>query len=84
MDPGFFHRGDRVPANWLPARLDYSVLVATLGALQCSAQIRSTFCTSEQDPLVELLTAGPGWRDAIPLQAGSFNRNLKTTDGKNP
>lgn len=83
MDLGFFRRAERLLAERSHARLDYGMLIATLEALQLSrASARAGSCSarheprppSDHDPLVELLTAGPEWRDAIPRQAGCFNR----------
>lgn len=77
MDLGFFSRANALQADHLAAGLDYELLVAALRALQATSvtarlQARNVLGTGPQ-ALVELLLAGPGWRDAIGQQGGSFN-----------
>ena len=77
MDLGFFRRVNALQADHLAAGLDYELLVAGLRALQATSvtarlQARNALGTGQQ-ALVELLLAGPGWRDAIGQQRGSFN-----------
>ena len=82
MDLSFFRRSQSSFASRAPARLDYGVLVATLDAMQsASAAARSVrglgtpgAATPRQDPLVELLLGGPGWREALTAQGGCFNQ----------
>jgi hypothetical protein len=82
MDLGFFRKRERGLAGRSEARLDYAVLVATLEAMQSGsaaarAEVRAVsngrapICA--QDPLVELILGGAGWRDAIVAQGGCFN-----------
>lgn len=82
MDMSFLRRARRI-AKQTPAHLDYSVLVATLEAMQSSsetarAQIRAAHGEEEErtarEPLVEILLAAPDWPDAIAVQQGSFHR----------
>jgi len=81
MDLGFFRRAQMRFASRSAARLDYGVLVATLEAMQSSSPAaRALRAAGSQSPaaprhdsLVELLLGGPGWRDALAAQRGSFN-----------
>ena len=82
MDLGFFRRAQQGFANRSTAALDYGVLVATLSAAQStSATARAealcagagTALAAGGDPLVELLTAGFGWREAVAAQRGCFS-----------
>jgi hypothetical protein len=81
MDLSFFRRAQTRFASRSAARLDYGVLVATLEAMQsASAAARSLRglgaegkVAPRHDGLVELLLGGPGWREAISAQRGSFN-----------
>jgi hypothetical protein len=89
MDLGFLQRRHGF-AGRSDARLDYGVLVATLEAIQSAsagahaevgaAALGRTHCTA-QDPLVELILGGPGWREAIALQGGCFNADYAVTQG---
>ena len=82
MDLSFFRRAQMQFASGSQAGLDYGVLVATLDATQsASAAARSVrglgtpgAATPRQDPLVELLLGGPGWREALTAQGGCFNQ----------
>jgi hypothetical protein len=79
MDLGFFRRANSVQAAPSAAGLDYELLVAGLRALQATsvtarAQARNALGNG-QTALVELLLGGPGWREAIGQQRGSFNRS---------
>ena len=91
MDLGFFRQRERRLAGRAQARLDYGVLVATLEAMQSGsaaarAEVRavanghSPACG--QDPLVELVLGGAGWRDAIVAQGGCFNARQAKKRGK--
>jgi hypothetical protein len=82
MDLGFFRRGRPTTSESSSARLDYDKLTATLQAFQStSATAKAQALASEPEargrianaPLVELLTAGPEWRQAVDRQGGSFN-----------
>ena len=80
MDMAFLCRVERLLARSEPAPLDYSMLVAALAAGRASGG-QSTEKLSGQsaaepveEPLVELLTAGPDWRRASSTQRGCFNR----------
>ena len=83
MDLAFLSRAERMLArpDAAPA-IDYGVLVATLAAHQ-AASATARAATSHAgarrweepgDALVELLAAGPAWRDAARAQGGSFRR----------
>lgn len=77
MDLGFFRRANASQVGHSAAGLDYELLVAALRALQATSvtarlQARNALGTGQQ-ALVELLLGGPGWRDAIGQQGGSFN-----------
>ena len=81
MDLSFFRRAQTKFASRSAAGLDYGVLVATLEAMQSASAaaraVRGLGAPGEaaprQDGLVELLLGGPGWREAILSQRGSFN-----------
>jgi hypothetical protein len=80
MDMAFLRRVERLLAEREPAPLDHSTLVAALvaaragggegaaGPAPCAAE------AAEEEPIVELLTAGPGWRKAMKAQGGCFSR----------
>jgi hypothetical protein len=82
MDLVFLVRARRLLAERQPARLDHSVLVATLAAQQSvSAAARAQALANgrrdrsiEDDPLIELLLAGPKWKEAASVQRGCFDR----------
>ena len=89
MDLGVFRRQQSF-ASRSAARLDYGVLVATLEAMQSGsaaarAEVRAVAnggaegCA--QDPLVELVLGGSGWRDAILAQGGCFNMRCAARRG---
>ena len=81
MDLSFFRRAQMRFASRSAARLDYRVLIATLEALQSASAtaraVRGLPVTRAAAPgsaaLVELLLAGPEWREAIAEQGGCFN-----------
>jgi hypothetical protein len=90
MDLAFLHRAEHMLAR--PAAtpaIDYGVLVATLAAHQAaSATARAAAAhagagrwEAPREALVELLAAGPAWRDAARALGGSFRR---TPFGKEP
>lgn len=80
MDMGFLRRAERLLANRQPARLDHSMLCAALAAqrsVAAAARLQGPACRTLRpvdDPLTELLTAGPGWREALADQGGCFSR----------
>jgi hypothetical protein len=81
MDMAFLRRAERMLETRQPARIDHSVLIATIAAQQsagaverrqaCRIEVRSA---GQEEPLVELLLAGPGWRRAASVQRGCFSR----------
>jgi hypothetical protein len=81
MDLSFFRRAHGRFASRSAARLDYGVLVATLEAMQSSSAAARSLrglgpegkSAPRHDALVELVLGGPGWREAIASQRGSFN-----------
>ncbi|HEX8527493.1 hypothetical protein [Allosphingosinicella sp.] len=82
MDMAFLVRAERLLDRRFQSGVDYGVLVATLAAHQSAsptglaARARSGGKRSWQRPneaLVELLVAGPEWREAGRVQSGSFN-----------
>jgi len=82
MEMAFFRRAERMLAARSAARLDYDVLVASLGALQASSPAARAMrgrqgdaaISAEREPLVLLLLGDPGWEQAVPLQGGCFHR----------
>jgi hypothetical protein len=82
MDVAFLLRVQRLLADRQPAKLDFSVLTAALAAQQSTdAAVRAKGRTAkvqarfgEEEALVELLLAGPGWRQAASAQQGCFSR----------
>jgi hypothetical protein len=90
MDLTFFRRAQQGFASRSAARLDYSVLIASLAALQSSTAAARALrgCGGEggasfgRDPTVELILGGPGWRQAIEAQGGSFHRVQARLVGK--
>ncbi len=82
MDMAFLRRAERMLAYRHAARLDHSILIATLAAQQSTivaarVQVHASAGAArrcEDDPLIELLLAGPGWRQALRAQRGCFSR----------
>jgi hypothetical protein len=81
MDMAFLRRAQHMLAQHHPVRIDHSILVAALAAEREAhgAPIRlhlppppETACGEE--PMVELLIGGPGWRQALWAQRGCFSR----------
>ena len=76
----FLRRAERMLAARHVPRLDHAMLVATLAAHRPQAPASGHTPISEptgpgvEDPLVELLLAGPDWRRAISAQRGCFSR----------
>jgi hypothetical protein len=81
MDHAFLRRAERMLARPSAApAIDHGVLVATLAAHQAESATARAAATGARrwdeprDALVELLAAGPAWRDAARAQSGSFRR----------
>ncbi len=81
MDMAFLRRAQRMLEGRAPARLDHSMLLASLAAqraVDAGAQAVATGAgerrRGEEEPLVELLVAGPDWRSAASAQHGCFSR----------
>ena len=80
MDLGFFRRGMPAARDGAAAQLDYRLLTAALQAYQSAspaarAQMEDSggLTLSGRSPLVEILLGGPGWKEAVRAQKGSFN-----------
>ena len=81
MDLGFFRRAETLLAGRSAARLDFGVLVATLRLQQVASATAQAQAIGEalpcpEDPLAELLSGGPAWRQAAAALRGCFNRTL--------
>ena len=76
MDVSFHLRAQRLLAERRPALLDHSMLLALLAAQRAgaSAPAPEKRRGGADDPLVELVLAGPDWRRAACVQRGCFNR----------
>ena len=86
MDMAFLRRAERILEEREPIRLDHALLMAALSAQQSaivSGRPRQAPherprppCAAfvEDDPLIELLLAGPRWREAANRQCGCFSR----------
>ena len=80
MDMNFLRRAERMLAHRQPMRLEFGILVATLAAqrVATAAEREPELCLDRQEgddePLIELLLAGPGWRKALSAQGGCFSR----------
>ena len=86
MDMAFLRRAERILEEREPIRLDHTLLMAALSAQQSaivSGRPRQApherprpQCAAfvEDDPLIELLLAGPRWREAANRQCGCFSR----------
>jgi len=80
MDMGFLRRAERLLAREQVARIDHEMLIAALatrrhveaGNLGMSPVESSA--EPVEEPLVELLLAGPDWRRALSAQCGCFSR----------
>ena len=79
MDLSFFRRAESRFASRTPARLDFGMLVATLRSQRDAAPAASLRAGSNgpqaafNDPIAEILLAGPDWREAVAAQRGCFN-----------
>jgi hypothetical protein len=81
MDLGFFRRAEALLADRSTARLDFGVLVAGLHLQQAASAAAQAQAIGEalpcpEDPLAELLSGGPAWRQAAAALRGSFNLAL--------
>ncbi len=61
------------------APLDHAVLLAALAAERAAGAAAKAGqdvpgASAEEDPITEILLAGPGWRRALGAQQGCFNR----------
>lgn len=68
----FLRRAERMLGESRPAPIDHGLLLAALAGCAATSARRPEGAIEE--PLVELLTAGPGWRRAAAAQGGCFNR----------
>ena len=74
MDMAFFMRSQRLLEGRKPARLDHALLQAALAAGRAGPVGADQSCSVGEEPLVELVIAGAGWRQAAARQRGCFNR----------
>ena len=82
MDMAFLRRAERILEERESLPLDHQLLVAALAAQQQSVTVTSRagvvvaarIGPSEEDPLMELLLAGPRGREAGTRQKGCFSR----------
>jgi hypothetical protein len=80
MDESFQLRARRLLGRQQAARLDYSMLTASLAAQAAAtaaaqAQARAeAHASGPAEPLGEIVLAGAGWREAAGAQRGCFNR----------
>ncbi len=80
MDMAFLHRAERMLAQGQPARIDHSILVATLAAQRAHGRIEPERrplppdSLGADEPLVELLLGGPARQKALSAQQGCFSR----------
>jgi hypothetical protein len=90
MDMSFLRRARAVLDRRSPASLDYRVLIATLEAIQSASatarSLRAAGGTADpspgDNPMVELLIGGSGWRHAVGAQGGSFHRDQAEGEGE--
>ena len=74
MDMAFLLRSRRLLDGRRPARLDHQLLQATLAAGRAVASPDPCGGAADEEPLIELVTAGPEWKQAAARQRGCFNR----------
>ena len=80
MDMGFMRRAERMLAQDRPIRLDHALLVAALSAQRSvgravPVEVRvEAGSVAEEEALVEIVLAGPRWRQALSAQRGCFSR----------
>lgn len=68
----FLRRAQRMLGESRPAPIDHGLLLAALAGRRATRAQCSEGAIDE--PLIELLTASPGWRGAAIVQGGCFNR----------
>jgi hypothetical protein len=81
MDLSFFRRAEQRFASRTAAKLDHGMLVAMLRTQQSASPAACAEAAAPngpgiEDPLVELLLAGPGWRQAAAQLRGAFRPGL--------
>ena len=81
MDLSFLRRAEARFASRAAAHPDFGMLVASLAAQQAAsravaAQRVAPAVAALGDSLVELMLAGPLWREARRAQCGAFNLRL--------
>ena len=82
MDMAFLRRAQRMLVQHQPARIDHSILIAALaaqgeGRFTLRRRLDTGAAPGEaggEEPMVELLIGGPGWRQALWAQRGCFSR----------
>ena len=75
MDMAFHQRAQQILASGEPAPLDHAVLLAALAARHDAATpAPQAGPAAESEPLIELVLAGPRWREAAQVQGGCFSR----------
>jgi hypothetical protein len=83
MDMAFLRRAERILEEREALPLDHQLLLAALAAQQQAAMeaarsqagaVRARAGLFDEDPLIELLLAGPRWREAATRQRGCFSR----------
>jgi len=78
----FLRPAERLPAGGESVPIDHSILIASLAAQrQFQAPRRGVDRAKAgareaalEEPLIELLLAGPAWRQAVAAQRGCFSR----------
>lgn len=76
----FQRRAERMLAARHVARLDHAMLIASISAHHPAPPALAKIAIVDpggpavEDPLVELLLAGPHWRRAVSAQHGCFSR----------
>jgi hypothetical protein len=71
MDMAFLQRARRMLGESRPAPLDHELLLASLACRMARIVAEDV---AIEEPVVELLTAGPDWQRATRAQGGCFNR----------
>ena len=84
MDMAFLRGAERILAQDEPVRIDHAILVASLAAQREAHAIVHRLAPAPasttvavpcpEEPMVELLLGGPGWRQALSAQRGCFSR----------
>ena len=74
MDLSFFRRAEERFASRAPAALDFDMLVAMLRTQRAADPAAAPAAPARiDDPIAEILLAGPCWREAVAAQGGCFN-----------